>query len=448
MIAGYVRADAKAAADAFADPDSAPEAAIVYPESSSDASWLRAKGRGKGKGSRWNAVRHGCMAQMLIPADLQVEVDQCTAMLTEEYRPTTAFEGSAIARMGRLRAQLERLEKMIVIDLQRTMDRARLVWHDDRDVYIDQLVERLAVDSGVGRALTRSRQGVDWLLKTWKCLEEVVAYAGEWTQDQFRLAMDMLSIRPELRDGYYKMLVEGDDFTEIMTQEIAQLEENLKHSLVALDHAEQSLAAAGMPMEEDKDTKRLRKQISKVKLDYRRAKAELDDSRAAAAAAAAGPPPGPPPTPPPPPPQAPEPVASSIRTEPDADPDPPPRPKTSNAAFNFLQKRSLQDAFEIPATATAPAKYVSTSFPFPGGDPEPEPAAESEPESERDSEAEAQAVVEAVSVAEPAAVRPRPAGVETNASRAAAANQRREQERRKRLAQEKKARKAARRNRR
>ena len=49
-------------------------------------------------------------------------------------------------------------------------------------------------------------------------------------------------------------------------------------------------------------------------------------------------------------------MASSIRTEPDADPDPPPRPKTSNAAFNFLQKRSLQDEFEIPATATAPAK--------------------------------------------------------------------------------------------
>ena len=159
MIAGYDRADAKAAADAFADPDSAPEAPIVYPEMSSDAGWLRSKGKGKGKGSRWNAVRHGCMAQTLIPADLQIEVDQCTAMLTEEYRPTTAFEVSAIARMGRLRAQLERLDKMIVIDLQRTMDRARLVWHEDRDVYIDQLVERLAVDSGVGAGANAKQAG-------------------------------------------------------------------------------------------------------------------------------------------------------------------------------------------------------------------------------------------------------------------------------------------------
>ena len=100
MIAAHDRPDAEAAAEPLPTPTRAggPDR---LPRNVCGGGWPRER-KGKGKGSRWNAVRHGCMAKALIPADLQVEVDRCTAMLTEHYRPTNAFEVTAIARMGRL----------------------------------------------------------------------------------------------------------------------------------------------------------------------------------------------------------------------------------------------------------------------------------------------------------------------------------------------------------
>ena len=80
----------------------------------------------------------------------RTEADLYTAVLTERHRPTDAFEVKVIANMGRLGAQLERLHKLLVIDLQRTMDRAVLSWDRDREVYVDQLVEKLAPRCGRG----------------------------------------------------------------------------------------------------------------------------------------------------------------------------------------------------------------------------------------------------------------------------------------------------------
>ena len=115
-----------------ADLEAAPEAPIVYAEGCSSADDPCAKGKEKEKkGSRWNAVRHGCMAKLLLPADLEIEVEKCTAMLTEHYRPTTDYEVGIIATMGRVAAQLERNQQMKVVDLQRTMDRAVLCWDDE-----------------------------------------------------------------------------------------------------------------------------------------------------------------------------------------------------------------------------------------------------------------------------------------------------------------------------
>ena len=97
MIAAHARHDAATVADFDADP---PVAAIVYPESSPEADGSPPKG----KGSRWNAVRHGCMARVLLPADLKAEADRYTAILTERYGPTNDFEVDTVAKMGRLSA--------------------------------------------------------------------------------------------------------------------------------------------------------------------------------------------------------------------------------------------------------------------------------------------------------------------------------------------------------
>ena len=219
----------------------------------------------------------------------------------------------------------------------------------------------------------------------------------------------MLDVREELRGCHPDIRPEAstDDLAAIVVDQMEWLEGKLDRCLIALDLAERDMVAAGMPLEEDAETRRLRKQEGKVKLDFRKAKAELLESRAqaaAAAATAADPASAPPPPTPPPPP-----VAKTIRTD-RKETAPTPRPNTSNAACKYLKSRSMLEAFELPATATSPAKRVDVRLPFPGGDPEPQPESESEPESD-DIEAETDVVAEPVILTEPAAVRPQPAHV-------------------------------------
>ena len=97
------------------------------------------------------------MAKLLLPADLEIEAEKCTAALTELHRPTSDYEVGIIATMGRLAAQLERNQQMKVVDLQRTMDRAVLCWDEDRDTYVYTLVKELGKVPGVAAALAREQ---------------------------------------------------------------------------------------------------------------------------------------------------------------------------------------------------------------------------------------------------------------------------------------------------
>src|SRR5258708_5503688 len=123
MIASAVEPDADAYAKAVASLKAeAPEAPIVYVGGVGPDGNIEASAQAKPKGSKWNAVRHGCMAKILLPADLEAEVAKHTVMLTEYHRPTNDYETKIVATMGRVSAQLERNQQMKVVDLQRTMD--------------------------------------------------------------------------------------------------------------------------------------------------------------------------------------------------------------------------------------------------------------------------------------------------------------------------------------
>ena len=78
----------------------------------------------KGKGSRWNSLKHSLMAKVLFTDSLAGEIERFTAILTERFLPKTPYEFAQIAIMGRAGAQLERLRQLKVADMQRAMDRA------------------------------------------------------------------------------------------------------------------------------------------------------------------------------------------------------------------------------------------------------------------------------------------------------------------------------------
>src|SRR4029077_1603779 len=103
------------------------------------------------------------------------------------------------------------------------------------------------------------------LLQTWTGLSDMLRISGKWTDDQIGLAMNLMAVRPELREGYYKDLAEAtaNELAQMVIEERGQLVGRLEKGLESLDWAARMMAASGMPMEEDPDTKRIRKQESR-----------------------------------------------------------------------------------------------------------------------------------------------------------------------------------------
>ena len=97
MITEVDRPDTDTVADAEVRevPTIDPEAAGGPAEAPSD------EVPSKGKGSKWNALKHSLMAKSLFTDSLVKEITHFTAVLTDRYLPATPFQRGQIAIMGR-----------------------------------------------------------------------------------------------------------------------------------------------------------------------------------------------------------------------------------------------------------------------------------------------------------------------------------------------------------
>jgi hypothetical protein len=164
--------------------------------------------------------------------------------------------------MARAGARLERLDELMIIDLKRVIERAELCWEADRGKEADALGARLQKEPWrVARALARSLQGADWMIEKWVGLAAALKSNGGWDEAQRSLAFDLLAVDPELRNGSDQLPPEGD--AKALAGLVAEQLESLRYvqevSLAPLDRAEQSMAAAGMPLREDACSARLRR---------------------------------------------------------------------------------------------------------------------------------------------------------------------------------------------
>jgi hypothetical protein len=294
---------------------------------------------------RGNALKFGLMAKSVFPPDLQADIDACTAEMVEQFRPTTPYQRGLVDELGRVTAQLRLCEELTVIDFQRGIDRAVLCWDEDRRDHVHALGARLARDpSRVSEALRRTKQGTDWCLERWAGLEEAAEVQGSWTDEQRRLAFDLLGVPLEFRATSRNVpdASEGAALAELAAREIARHGGRLESSLIDLDEAMQAMAASGMPMEEDATTRSLRRSESMLRRARDKARAELLRVRAEA-------------------------PATSSTTSPPATPAPKARPIMNGAAQEFrIQK--IRASYEpetilhAPAAATPPVA-TPTSLP-------------------------------------------------------------------------------------
>jgi hypothetical protein len=306
--------------------------------------------------SRRNALKDGMTAKVVFPPELAAEVARCTAMLTDVYKPSNVYEIKLIGDMGRAGAQLELIAKQKIGDYSRSVDRAIDHWDDDRETYVADLAARLPEDpSRVAKALRKTKQGLELLLGKWETLEAILEHRGEWTEEQRQFAYDLLGVDHALREGN-PIVPAGTDQEELaalVAAEIAALK-TLRDASLEPDERDRNYAMAGMPMEEDATTRKLRRNERDARRDYNTARTELFRVRAEAAAQA----------------QAASPAAGAqSQAKPEA--PIPPRPPLSEAAAAFLAERTRMAATMKKVVHPEPAPAPAATTP----QPEPAPAA-------------------------------------------------------------------------
>ncbi len=214
----------------------------------------------------------------MLPDDLAAIVARRTAEFAAEFQPRSPYEAFLVREMALASARLDRCAEMSIVDIGRVRQCAAMIWDHDRRIAVEDLGARLAKDPArAAPALRVRKQGADWLIERWELLGAILKNTGAWTDEQRRLALDLLGVPAELRDGG-DILPPADDIealAELIADQVAMLHDDQEGVLDALDAKDRSMALAGMPAEEDATSARLRKYEGSCRRAFNAARAEL-----------------------------------------------------------------------------------------------------------------------------------------------------------------------------
>ncbi len=195
-----------------------------------------------------------------------------------EFEPATIYEAWLVRRLALYSVRLDRSAEQGVADMRRGILRAVRAWDLDRRHEADQLGNRLGKDpERVARGLRRTKHGADWLIERWEGLQRSIDTKGCWNEDQRSLAFDLLGVARILRDGHDQVpeATDREKLDRLVKGQIAFLRHEQAVSLNALDAHERDLATHGMPLTEDAETRRLRRDETNARRDFRWTHAEL-----------------------------------------------------------------------------------------------------------------------------------------------------------------------------
>jgi hypothetical protein len=154
-------------------------------------------------------------------------------------------------------------------------------WDGDRGARAARLGGRLAEDpTRIARELALTKQGTEFLLYNWECLEAIVQSEGRWTEPQRDLAYDLLGVPHVVRMGTVKVPA-GDDTAALRTLVVREIE-RLRISLPRLeleDAAERARAVEGVPTPPDAETLRLKSAASRAHTRLKWAEVTFDKLR-------------------------------------------------------------------------------------------------------------------------------------------------------------------------
>ena len=223
--------------------------------------------------SRANALKHGLCASVCVPEDLEL-VSQRSRELFDTLKPQNELHVWMVEHAAIATIRIDHCERMERRARDKHSLRAELTWDDDRRLEAEVLGRSLASEPAeTVTLLQKTPQGCEWLMSRWAML----AYSadmqeGKWTDDQTKLAFDLLGTPIGFREGRKpgltldfegKVLKSGDDPAAVARREVALLKEK-REVVSGLDEVERTLAATDLSNEGNPELRRLRRYESSL----------------------------------------------------------------------------------------------------------------------------------------------------------------------------------------
>ena len=292
--------------------------------------------------SRRNALKDGLYSKIVFPEDFTELIEKRTRVFVAQFAPQTDYETGLVRDMALASARIEHVSSLAVADLIRVANRAASCWEFDRRKAVEDFSARLSKDpQRVSWGLRATVQGADWLIESWEDLGDIVRKAGRWNEDERQLACDLMGIRRELRTSTLRVPA-GDDapaLIALVENQLTTLRASQESVLEALNEAERGMTLAGMPLEEDAATARLRKAETRARNELARTRNELLRVQA----------------------------GERPKSDPKDRPSATDRPPLSNAAIDNLVERSKLAPFSLVATVeeklNKPAEVPAAAVP-------------------------------------------------------------------------------------
>jgi len=198
--------------------------------------------------SRENALKHGLTgAGIALDAELARAADAYVEELARDWRPKSGHERHLIRQAALAMARLDRAP--LIQEEHRDASRvaAATDWEAMRCDEIAAIVKRLRREpSRLVARLSRSLQGVSWMLQRWAVLQEALEEDGQWSEEDRELAYTLLGRDPEMRRGRFRIREDAprEALEKLVAEETRRWNERLD-VLANLDAIDRQLGVSG-----------------------------------------------------------------------------------------------------------------------------------------------------------------------------------------------------------
>ena len=216
--------------------------------------------------ARRNALKHGLAgAGVVLPDDESEAIQERLAQWYSSIRPWNPYEVWLTEQIVVASVQIDRCQHEERTLRTEQARRAETSWNADRTLAAEILAGGLSKKPAlVSRQLRQTLQGCHWLIARWIMLGQVLVRSEEWTGPQQGLALDLLGIAPELRDGPTTLTPppgadRRDYLLALVDTELATLRTLQETVLADRDAREQAAAELGLERETSRPLSLLRR---------------------------------------------------------------------------------------------------------------------------------------------------------------------------------------------